>query len=211
MENNIDYNSLSKNGLQLSEKDFKIILDSLTCGAGEAMKYLNTSSKSWPKFIFSEDSRVLGYSVTHDAISISINHLNNIALHSIRLEYKDQLLCFIPDKFYIIVKFVYWLKLLSRESTVHRYQKIGNPLLKKQFPPKKSASISSKKILLSDIEVEARKITDEITTRAGEKPIWKNLDDYLSENYPEYFNKSIEEQEKLPEINLPISFEMEYY
>jgi hypothetical protein len=207
-----DYESLSKKGLRLSESDFNLIQGSLVSGAREAKKYLNVvSDDSWPKFIFGSDVDVLGYASQHDAISLSINHLNQADSLSTRLEYKDQLIMFVPDIFYMIVKYNYWLKLLGMESTIHRYQKIGNPLLKKRFPEKLPPEVSPKKLLLSDVEVEARTVTDAVITQLGENPIWKNFEVYLSKNYPQYYNKSIEELAKLPKIIFPISFEMEYY
>lgn len=207
----MDYNSLSKNGLRLSESDFNLIRDSLVSGAREAKKYLNVVDDSWPKFIFGSDVDVLGYASQNDAISLSINHLNQADSGSTQLEYKDQLLMFVPDVFYMIVKYAFWLKLLGIESTIHRYQKIGNPLLTKRLPEKLPPSVSPKKLLLSDVEVEARRNTDAIIVRLGENPIWKNFDAYLSKNYPLYYNKSIEELVKLPKIMFPITFEMEYY
>lgn len=207
----MDYNSLLKNGLRLSESDFNLIRDSLVSGALEAKKYLNAVDDSWPKFIFDNDVDVLGYSSQHDAISLSLSRLNQADRDSTKLEYKDQLLVFVPDIFYIIVKYTYWLKLLGIESTIHRYQKIGNPLLKKQFPEKLPLPPSPKKLLLSDVEIEARRITDEIIVQLGEIPIWKNFEAYLSKNYPQYYDKPIEDLIKLPKIILPISFEMEYY
>lgn len=206
-----DYNSLLKNGLKLSEGDFNLIYDSLVGGAREVKKYLNVSDDSWPKFIFSSDVDVLGYANEHDAISISINHLNQVAARETKLEYKDQLLLFIPDLFYMIVKYIYWLKLLGIESTIHRYQKGGNPLLKKRFPEKLSPTVSSRMLLLSDFEVEARTVTDKILEQLGENPVWKNFDMYLSKNFAGYYDKPIDELIKLPKIQLSISFEMEYY
>lgn len=206
-----DYNSLSKNGLQLSENDFNLIRDSLVSGAEEAKKYLNVASDSWPKFIFDNDVDILGYSSQHDAISLSLNHINQAGSRTIRLEHKDQLLAFVPDVFYIIVKYIYWLKLLGIESTIHRYQKIGNPLLERGFPEKLPPSATPKTLLLSDVEVEARRVTDAVIERIGENPIWENFDAYLSKNYPQYYDKPIEELIKLRKIILPISFEMEYY
>lgn len=203
-----DYNSLVKNGLKLSESEFNLIHDSLVCGVREAQKYLNVPSDSWPKFIFDGNINVLGYSIQKDAVALPLSQINTSPTP---LEYKDQLLCFMPNVFYIIVKYVYWLKLFGREATIHRYQKIGTPLLKKQFPNKSPASIPRKTLLLSDIEVEARTIIDAISEQIGETPVWKNFDAFLSKNYPEHYSKSIEELEKLPQITLPLCFEMEYY
>lgn len=213
MENKIaiDYVSLRGNGLQLSEKDFEFILDILTQGANDAKKYLNVTSDPWPKFIFESSVPVLGYSATDDAISISLEHLNQSGSRQTLLEYKDQLICFMPDVFYIIVKYTHWLRLLGREATVHRYQKIGNSLLKKKFPETIPASISQKALILSDIEVEARTITDAIAIERGENPIWNKFDAYFAKNHAEYYNKPLEEFGELPKLLFPISFEMEYY
>ena len=212
MENKpFDYKSLTKNGLQLSENDYNLILDSLTNGAEEAKKYLGVTSDPWPKFNFSNDSLALGYSSRDDMICLSLSHLNQAVSRSSQLEFKDQLIMFIPDVFYIIVKYIYWLRLLGREATIHRYQKFGNPLLFKQFPDKLPASVSRKALILSDVEVEARKIIDAIILQKEENPIWENVDTYFSKNYPQYYNKSIEELAKLPKPEFPISFEMEYY
>ncbi len=212
MENKpFDYKTLTHNGLQLPENDFNLILDSLTKGAEEAKKYLNVAADPWPKFNFSNDTLSLGYSTRDDAISLSLSHLNQAASRASQLEYKDQLIMFIPDVFYIIVKYIYWLRLLGREATIHRYQKIGNPLLHKQFPDTLPASVSRKALILSDVEVEARNIIDVIIRQLGENPIWENVDTYFSKNYPQYYNKSISELANLPKPDFPISFEMEYY
>ena len=206
-----DYKVLINNGLRLAMNDFNLIRDSLVGGAQEAMKYLNVQNDTWPKFNFSNDIPSLGYSSATDAICLSINHLNQADTRSTTLEFKDQLLMFIPDVFYIIVKYTFWLKLLGIESTIHRYQKIGNPLLFTQFPLKLTQPYTSRQLLLSNFEVEARKITDEITLQLGENQIWKNVDDYFAKNYTEYYNKSIEEIAKLPKPTFPISYEMEFY
>ncbi len=207
----IDYNELIKKGLRLSEADFKVILNSLITGAEEAKKFLNASDDLWPKFNFSNDIAALGFSSKADAICLSMSNLNEQAGHLTPLEYKDQLIVFMPDVFYIIIKYLYWLKLLGREATIHRYQKIGNAKLHVQFPDKLPASFSPKLLLLSNVEVEARIISDDIASEQGENPIWKNVDDYLSKNYPQYYNKPIEELAKLSKPDFPISFEMEYY
>lgn len=206
-----DYNSLVKDGLKLSENDFKLILNLLTTGAEEAKAYLNVASETWPKFNFSNETHTLGYSSKEDAICISLNHINQAASRSSELEFKDQIIMFIPDIFYIIVKYTYWLKLLGREATIHRYQKNGNPKLQVQFPTILPPSFSIKLLFLSNLEVEARKAVDQITLANNEKPIWKNVDAYFSKNYPQYYNKSIDELIKLPKPDFPISFEMEYY
>lgn len=118
---------------------------------------------------------------------------------------------FIPDVFYIVVKYIYWLKLLGREATIHRYQKVGNPLLQVAFPENLPATFSTKQLLLSRLEVEARRVTDEITQLQGETPIWRSVDNYFSQKFPQFYNKSIEELANLPKPNFPISYEMEYY
>lgn len=207
----MDYSSLAQKGLQLSEKDFKLILDSLTTGAIEAKNYLNVTSDSWPKFNFSNDIHSLGFSSKDDAICISLNHLNHVANRSTQLEFKDQLIMFIPDKFYIIQKYTYWLKLLGREATIHRYQNIGNLALQVKFPKSIPITFSSKLLLLSNLEVEARTILDAVTLQKGESPVWKNVDIYLSQNFPQFYNKSIDELTGMSQPDFPMSYEMEFY
>ncbi len=213
MENNnpFDYNYLIKKGLTLSGEDFSLIHDSLITGANEAKKYLNVSNDLWPKFNFSNDSPTLGYNSLDDTICLSLNHINQAASRSTPLKYKDQLIMFMPDKFYIIVKYISWLKLLGREATIHRYQKIGNPLLYMKFPETLPSTLSTKLLIFSDVEVEARTVNDKIAAMSGEKPIWIKVNAYFSENYPQYYNKSIMELAKFPKPDLPISFEMEFY
>lgn len=207
----MDYKTLSQNGLQLSEVDFNVILKSLTIGAEEAKTFLNVASDIWPKFNFSNHTTSLGFSAKADAICLSMTNLNQQAVRIAPLEYKDQLIVFMPDVFYIIVKYLYWLKLLGREATIHHYQKVGSPKLRVQFPEKLPVSFSHKLLLLSNVETEARAIADEIAKVHDENPTWKNVDAYLSQNYPQYYNKTIEELSVLPKPDLPISFEMEYY
>lgn len=209
--NTIDFKSLSANGLLLPEESFKLILDQLTKGANEAKNFLNAQNEDWPKFNFSKDTHTLGYSVNDDAICVSINHLNQALARSTQLEFKDQLLMFIPDLFYIIVKYIYWLKLIGREATIHRYQKIGNPELHIPFPKSLPITFSPKLLLFSNLEVEARTMLDAVNQHNGENAIWKNVDVYLSQKYPQYYNKSIDELNGMQKPDFPMSFEMEFY
>jgi len=207
----VDYGSLVKNGLQLPENDFNLIRDSLFKGCEEVKKYLGVENDPWPKFDFSNDIPVLGFYSKDDSICISVNNLNQQSSRSTPLEYKDQLIVFMPDVFYIITKYLYWLKLFGREATIHRYQKLGNPKLHVPFPESLPASFSAKLLLLSNIEVEARTISDAVAKEHEEVPIWENVNAYLSKNYADYYNKSLEDLAKLPKPHFPISFEMEYY
>ncbi len=208
---NIDYNSLSAKGLRLSEHNFNLMLNFLVEGANEVKSYLGVVSDDWPKFNFANDINTMGYSRGHDAICLSINHLNQAVDRSDKIEFKDQLIMFIPDVFYMVVKYIYWLKLLGREATIHHYQTIGNPKLHVQFTGNTSPALSPKQLLFSCVEVEARGITDEITQQQGETPIWARVDAYFSQKFPQYYNKSIEELAKLPKPNYPVSYVMEYY
>lgn len=206
-----DYNTLLSNGLKLSEADFKLILTLMTTGAEEAKTYLNVPADNWPRFNFSNETHTLGYSSSNDAICISINHINQAAARSTQLEFKDQLVMFIPDKFYLIEKYTYWLKLLGREATIHRYQKAGNPRLHIPFPAALPQGFSIKLLFLSNLEVEARKAVDEIAQNNKERPVWNNVDNYFSTNYPQYYNKTIDELTKMTKPDFPFSFEMEFY
>lgn len=202
---------LSKNGLQIPEESFNLIRDNLLKGVTLAKNWLNVQQDSWPKFNFSNDASALGYSSNDDAICISVNHLNQAFSNTAPLEYKDQLLLFIPDVFYLIVKYLYWLKLFGIESTIHRFQRSGNPKLHSQFPQSLPPAFSTRLLLFCSAEVEARTVVDTIVGEAGDNIIWKNVDKYFSANYPQYYNKSIEELSKLAKPEFKLSFEMEYY
>jgi len=205
------YNNLKNQGLSITTDNFNTICNLIIKGCNESMTFLESVDNDWPKFNFSNDSGTLGYSIKDDAICISLNHLNQVNSRSIQLEYKDQLIFFIPDMFYTIIKYTNWLELLGRESTIHRYQKKGNSKLNAKFPSGPIENISTRSLLLSDIEVEARKISDEISLQSGSNPVWRKIDEYLSGNFSDYYNKPIEEITKLPAPSLQASYEMEYY
>lgn len=205
-----DYQSLIKEGLILKEDIFNLIRNNLLAGAEEAKLYLNAVGDDWPKFNFSNDATALGYSGKDDAICISINHLNQAGSRNTSLEFKDQLLLFVPDVFYLIVKYLYWLKLLGREATIHRYQKTGNAKLISKYPVIPPGYLSNKLLIFSDFEAEARGAVDAIAEQAGESPIWKNVDEYFEKNYSQYHKKPIEDLVKFPKPDLHLSYEMEF-
>jgi hypothetical protein len=206
-----EYQSLTQKGLQMSQEDFRKIIDTISQGAKEAMEYLGVQDDMWPAFTISDSIPVLGYSGKDDVIGFSMRHLNHITSSQTQLMYKDQLVCYIPDTFYIIIKYLSWLKMLGRESTIHRYQKLGNPMLKAQFPEVFAPELSVKLLLMSDIEVEARTACDEIAGKLGDLQLWQNVNAYFLEQFPQYYNKKIEELILLPKPTLPISFEMESF
>ncbi len=204
-----NYKSLSENGLQLSESDFNKIMTSVTKGVNFARAYLETENDPSPKFLYSDISGVIGYSYKFDAINIRMDYLNLITHNTMALEYKDQLVCFVPDKFYMILKYLQWLTIFGIEETIHYYQKHGNSKLMVKFPEIFPEMLSPKSLLLSDLEAEARTTVDKILAANNENPIWENVDSYFSKNFPEYYNKPIEHLATLPKPNLAISFEME--
>lgn len=204
-----DYKFLSENGLKLSEAEFNTILNEIKKGVLDTKNYLNALDNPNPKFSFLNNIGIFGYSTENDSINIRIDYLNLFANSPTSLKYKDQLVCFVPDKFYVIVKYLTWLRLFGREETIHYFQYHGSPQVKVKFPDKFPESFSPKSLLLSDIEVEARTIGDKIAVVNNEIPVWKNIDEYFSKNFPEYYNKPIELLATLPRPNLQISFEME--
>lgn len=208
--NRFEFQGLTQAGLTVSEDTFNLMKNNLMAGVEEAKLYLNTVEEEWPRFNFSNDAGALGYSAKDDAICISINHLNQAASRSTSLEYKDQLLLFVPDVFYLIVKYLHWLKLLGREATIHRYQKLGNAKLNAKYPEIPPGYISNKLLIFSDFEVEARKAVDEIAAAGGESRVWENVDEYLEKNYSQYYRKSIDDLIKFPKPEFHMSFEMEF-
>jgi hypothetical protein len=179
-------------------------------GAEEVKNYLGMAKDTaWPKYLFSDSVSVLGYSSQFDAINLPMRYLNMIAANTQALQFKDQMTFYIQDKFFVILKYVYWVQLFGRESTVHHYQKIGNPKLQTQFPSNYTSSLSLNALFMSNIEVEARKIVDELTVARGLKPVWKDVDEYFAQKFPEYYNKPLETLAALPKPDMPIEYEME--
>jgi hypothetical protein len=213
MDHDNSYETLVNQGLELPKQDFILVMENITKGAQQAMEYLGVSdsSSSWPKFIISNSVSAFGYSAKDDAICFSLRHLNHISQNATPLIYKDQLVCFIPDTFYIIIKYLSWLTLFGRESTVHRYQKLGNPNLHVQFPLEFPENFSTRLLLLSSMEVEARKTVDAIAERNGDRPLWENVNEYFERVFPGYYDKTIDELSKLPKPELSISFEVESF
>ncbi len=204
-----DYKALSARGLLLPETDFKVITAEIKKGVLDCKNYLKTAEAAGPEFTFSDNINALGFSVSTGSINLRIDYLNLFVSSASPLEYKDQLVCFVPDKFYVIVKYFNWLRLFGREETIHYYQHFGNPQLHVKFPEEFPENFSPKSLLLSDLEVEARKVGDTIALTNNESPVWKNIDEYFMSNFPDYYNKPIEELATLPKPNLQISFEME--
>lgn len=202
------YQTLAATGLKLPEIEFNTILLEVEKGILEAKEHLKTTDTG-PQVTFSNDISAIGFSAEHDSINIRIDYLNLFASNHTPLDYKDQLVCFVPNKFYVIVKYLTWLRLFGREETIHYYQYHSNPHLKIKFPEKFPELFSPKSLLLSDLEIEARTIGDSIALANNDNPIWKNIDEYLAANFPEFYNKPIEHLATLPKPNLQMSFEME--
>ncbi|HVF69405.1 MAG TPA: hypothetical protein VNA13_02440 [Xanthomonadales bacterium] len=203
------YQELSEIGLVLPEKEFQAIFQEVTKGIDDVATYLESETK--PGFVFSNEVGVIGYSTTLDAINMPIEYLNLVSRNATPIEYRDQLLCFVPDKFFMILKYLYWLRIFGRESAIHYFQKHGNPKLKVQFPVSFAQDLSPKSLLLSDLEVEARTIGDEVIVANKEKSLWKNVDDYFSSNFPKHYNLSIDYLTTVPRPALEISFELESF
>ena len=205
----LDYQSLSAKGLQLAENDFNIIFNAITQGIDDVKLYLNIRDDSGPKLQISATDSTMGFSKEYDVINVNMGYLNLISGNTTPLEYRDQLACFVPDKFYVIFKYLYWLRLFGREEAIHYYQKHGNPKLNVPFPDSFPESLSRKAFILSDLEVEARSTVDAIAELNRENVVWKNVDEYFSHNFSDYYNKPIDHLSTLPKPNIQISFEME--
>ena len=203
------YQSLKDKGLKLSEEDFNAIVGAIKQGAEDVKQYLEINNDSWPKFSFSDNIDAMGFSSQNDTINIHISYLDHVSENETPLKFRDQLACFAPDKFYMIFKYLYWLRLFGREETIHYYQKHGNPKLKVSFPNTFPKSLSTKTFLLSDVEVEARKAVDVVATLNNENIVWKPVDEYLKTNFSNYYNKPVEYLISLPKPTIPISFELE--
>jgi hypothetical protein len=78
-----------------------------------------------------------------------------------------------------------------REEAVHHYQYIGHHKLKAKHN-EKYMELSRLHQLLTDIEVEARDIVDQIAISKNEQAIWMELDRVLQLLFPEFYNESIE-------------------
>jgi hypothetical protein len=204
-----DYQALVENGLRLSEEEFKTIIGEVERGVSEARNYLKADDEDIPQITFLNDTGVMGFYTKSDSINIRPDYLNLVAHNETPLLYKDQLICFVPDKFYMVFKYLDWMRLFGIEETVHYYQRHGNPSLLVKFPESFPENMSPKSLLLSDLETEARNTVDKILDANNGQPVWKNLDKYFSDNYSDYYNKPIEELTDLPKSDLPISFEME--
>ncbi|HSW88024.1 MAG TPA: hypothetical protein VLG12_02575, partial [Candidatus Saccharimonadales bacterium] len=130
----LDYQSLKNKGLKLAENDFNTVFSTIIQGHDDTKRYLNVENDPNPAFRISDEDVSMGFSKTQDAINIHLGYLNLLSKNTTPIEYRDQLTCFVPDKFYVIFKYLYWLRLFGRESTIHYYQKHGNPKLKIAFP-----------------------------------------------------------------------------
>lgn len=205
----ISFNLLKENGLKLSDHDFGVMIKSVMQGVNNARKYLQTETDPPPKFVFSDTISAIGYAHETDAINIRMDYLNLVAINTTKIEYRDQLVCFVPDKFYMILKYLSWMRLFGIEETIHYYQRHGNPKVHVSFPEKFPENLSPKSLLLSDLEVEARTTVDKINEANNENSIWQNVDEFFSKNYSDYYNKPIDHLAALPKPDLPISFEME--
>lgn len=203
------YQSLIAKGLKIHELEFYAIYAQLQKGIIETKSYLKANTLDDPQLSFNNDTGRIGFNTQTNTINISLDYLSHMAASKTSLEYKDQLICFVPDKFCMVIKYLDWLRFFGIEQAIHFYQFHNNPSLKVSFPEKFPDKFSPKSLLLSNLEVEARKTVDMILIENQEKPIWHNLDTYLKTNFPEFYNKSITELSNLPKPNLQITFEME--
>jgi hypothetical protein len=133
----------------------------------------------------------IGYAPDQEAINIPVQYLNKIASVNNPLTDHQQMVYAIDGK-EVSIPYSHYLKLVGREETVHHFQKVGHPNLKVQYSVTNPAGLSQVDRLLCDVEVEARKVVDAISINLGEKPIWAELDTYLSQQFPDRYNKSVD-------------------
>jgi hypothetical protein len=205
----VSYRALAENGLMLSEQEFNTIITEIKKGIREASEFLKVDEGSTPTLSFINETGIIGFSPNTNSINIRSAYLNLIAQAETDVMYKDQLICFVPDKFYMVFKYLEWLRLFGMENAIHYYQFHTSPMLKVKFPDSFPENFSPRTLLLSDLEIEARRTVDKILEGKEEPPPWKKLDEYLSSNFPEHYNKSVSELQTLPKPDLEISFEME--
>lgn len=206
-----DYHSLVQKGLTLSQTDYTSMFSEIFLGVQEVLTYLGAINNEWPKFVFPDTITMIGYDTKEDAINLPIHYLNLVSKNPTELQFRDQLVCFMPDKFYVVLKYLYWLRLFGREETIHYYQRHGDVHFKAKFPESFPPGFSSKALLVSDLEIEARQTIDAIAQQHGEIPVWRNVDAYFAMNYKDYYGKTVEELAKMPRPEIPITFEMEFF
>ena len=203
------YSELSEKNLKLSEIEFNAFVGEVKKGIIEAKNYLDADPNTNPEITFLNDTGIIGFNPQTDSINIRLDYLNLLSSSETPITYKDQLICFVPDKFYMVFKYLDWLRLFGMENAIHYYQFHHNPTLKVKFPENFPENFSPKTLLLSDLETEARETVDKILEAKNEPPVWKKLNEYFASNFPEHYNKPVAELINLPKPDLQISFEME--
>ena len=85
-----------------------------------------------------------------------------------------------------------YLKFAGREEAIHHYQYLRHPKLHARMDDPELYSKSTKLMqALSDIEVEARTVSDHIASNNNDEPLWRDFDAYLIRNYPNLYNKPL--------------------
>lgn len=184
------WQQLHERGVVLADQEINFITDHIVAGANEALRYLEQASNGWPKVIFSDDMDTIGYALEQESINIPVPYLNKMA----RVEQpfmEHQQIMYIIDGVPVLVPYAKYLKLAGREETIHHFQKKGHPRLHAHPSIISPASLSPIDRLLTDIEVEARKQVDEMSSQLGEQPLWAQLDAYLAVQYPNRYNQPL--------------------
>lgn len=185
------WQQLHDRGVTLKDKEIDFITSGIVDGSKEALDFLGQPHNEWPKVIFSDDMDTIGYVPKQQVINIPVPYLNKMAAVEDSLTNHQQMVYTIGRK-EVSIPCSQYLKLVGREETVHHFQEVGHPNLKVQYSTTSPAGLSQVDRLLCDIEVEARKTVDAISVKLGEQPIWAELDTYLSEQYPDRYNKPVD-------------------
>ncbi len=183
---------LHERGVDLEDIDIDFITDNIVTGAKEALRFLEQESADWPKVMFSSNQDTIGYTLDKEAINIPVPYLKEMKKIGKPLQEYLQTVYTLPGKEPLQIPYSQWLKLAGREETVHHFQKKGLPQLKVNYTKHDPSRLTEIDMLLCDIEVEARRIVDEICVALNETPLWKDFDDYLAKSYPSKYNQPIE-------------------
>ena len=189
------YQLLHERGVKLPDKEIDFIVSQLELGSRDALKFLDREHDQypWPRLIASDNLDRNGYVPEQKVINIPVPYMNELAATPTSLATRTERLYTIhPTGLQKSVPYNYSLRLGGREETIHHYQNVGHPLLKAQnIITEGSEHIPPEDKILCDIEVEARKIVDQICLAHGEDPIWKPFDDYLQRARPEAYNQPV--------------------
>ncbi len=190
------YKILHERGVELKDSDIELIISELAAGARDTQEFLGNLEDSELNFISSDNLDKIGYVPDQQTINVPLPYFKSIeSLNIDLLEYKQKI-GEIQGQNLGEVDYQIYLRNAGREEAVHHYQNVGHEKLKAKLREEVN-SLSDLDRLLCDVEVEARRVVDEIAISKGEEPIWEKLDQTLQELFPERYNMPIESLTKV--------------